>query len=645
MGKKSKRDRQARIARKRKKRASSRPSRKSGTPGESVAFDSPVELATAACVFCVGALLADGGRLAGELRQAAVMARVVLGGLLARIPFELEAFLYDGKAWSITCAELKSVRHDFASRSAMNLYDRLWSLSLTNEPDPEAFAGYVPADCPHRAALAFEQLRACLDDPKLSPRKALRAITAEIDKHSAPHKGLAGMYEGVLQTALAAVHASTAEQGTLLERFAVQYRKVCEQGERDSEGTAWWACGRLFLMEVCSRLEESEAIRTSPAHAQLLMALLPAPQAAVRLAQVTGSAERLRAVHFPGAATLWRSYLEKQIDAPALPFEDRIRYEIARLKLLRAQARRAPDDDDDEDEEEIGAFLKAFESLQRLLAHGVPPQSAAIPGYLALPLIDFYVEALQELHCEKLALRTTEQLLQRHPEDFRLACLYATGAVRQGDYKKLSILARRVPRSHVDLELFARCALIWAQDPRGTKAATILRQSLFDPMDREHRKQCLIALSRHCLRRAATVADYGERLRSLLPYFDRDSFIYRDLREKVAVESSLVFLATMMAPLHNVELPLTEEQSQQWLSHAREIARYSPLGAQIVARYLSTPSRWFQLAPEVLQSARAQLGRIEPPAPPPPGSRKPEGSKKRRSRKQTEGPSPQADLF
>jgi hypothetical protein len=110
------------------------------------------------------------------------------------------------------------------------------------------------------------------------------------------------------------------------------------------------------------------------------------------------------------------------------------------------------------------------------------------------------------------------------------------------------------------------------------------------------------------------VAGYAEQLRSLLPYFERDNFVYRDLRAKAAVESSLVFLATMMAPLHDLKLSLTEDQSQQWVSHAREIAQRSSLGSKLAIHYLKTPSRWFTLAPAVRSDACARIGEFQPPS-------------------------------
>jgi hypothetical protein len=83
--------------------------------------------------------------------------------------------------------------------------------------------------------------------------------------------------------------------------------------------------------------------------------------------------------------------------------------------------------------------------------------------------------------------------------------------------------------------------------------------------------------------------------------------VYRELRENAALESELIFLASLMAPLHNVELSLTESQSQQWLSHGRTIAAQSPLGTLLFTRALKGNTRWFTLAPGVRSDALARL--------------------------------------
>jgi len=641
MGRKNDSSRQSRLQRKRNKRAAARAARHQKTGGQAASrWDSRQAAATAHCIVLCGGLLAGCGRLTGEMLQTARMIHEVVGGILGRLPIELNAFLHEEREWSLTCTDLESLRDSFEELGAEEVFDRIWSLALTNEPTPTAFAIAQEQDCPHRAALAFEELRVCLDNPKIKPVKTMRAVIAEIEKHGPRSTGLAKAYADLLQTAIAAVHASSAEMENVLGALAGHCRKVFDRYSREQIHTAWWHCGRLFLTEVLGRLQRTGSINTThadamTAYADLVTLLLDAPHAAVLMAQTTGSTQSLRSLHFKTTAVDWRIYLEREIDARSLTFEDRIRYEIARLKLLRAQAQLQTSEDDTE----ARGILAVFEALQKLLAHGVPPASREIPGFVELPLIDFYRAAIQELHCEGLALPVTERLLGRRPDDFRLACLYATGAVERGELAKLSVLARQVPRRHIDPELFAHSALTWSGLPRGMKAAALIRPALFDPLDREHRKQCLIHLSQHRLRRATTVAGYTEDLRSLLPYFERDNFVYGDLRERAAVESSLVFLATMLAPLHTLKLSLTEDQSQQWVSYAREISQQSTFGSQLVLHHLKTPSRWFTLAPAIRNSASARQSDFQPVAaprqiPPPRADRAPNRRHKRRHAKE-----------
>jgi hypothetical protein len=312
---------------------------------------------------------------------------------------------------------------------------------------------------------------------------------------------------------------------------------------------------------------------------------------------------------------------------------------VARLKLLRTQAVGS----DSDDGASIQALLAAFQSLNALLSRGVPPQWRTIPAALTAPLVDFYIESVDSLRCEEAALRVTEELLHAQPQDFRLACLYATGAVQKGEHGRLALLAKKATWRHIDPELFARAVRAWSRSPRGMKAAQTLRACLFDPLDREDRKQCLIALLRLTLRRATTIPEHQDELRYVLPFAPRDSFVYTELGEKTALESSLVFLATMLAPLHGLKLTLTEEQSQQWVSHAREIGRQSSFGAELVQRHIRNP-RGFSLFPSVAAGARSRAGELQPPrAAPLPSPEPPRPKKKRRPRRKKS--TSQGDMF
>jgi hypothetical protein len=597
------------------------------------------EMLVLGCMLCCHTLL-GGERLDKESLVVARVAREELGGVLGRIPLELQGFLFDGKAWELTCSQLEPLRLVFREHDSEETFDRIWSLALTNETDPDVFGGDIELqDCAHRATSAFEQLWGCLDDRKRSPGSVLRTIAQEAERHGASPR-LRKAYEKLLRTAVASVHAPAARQASQLEKLSTEIAEAFDLAQREEAVEAWWACGRVFLREVLRRLQTVAGVSRTAPYAELAKRLLDAPQAAVELAR-NGSPEALRTVHLGGTAGDWRAYLEREIDVGKLPFDERIRYEIARLKLLRTQAVGAHDEG-----ASLRELLSSFQSLQALLARGVPPQLREIPAALGEPLLDYYVDMLDALRCEVEALRVTEDLLRGHPEDFRLACLYATGAILKGEHFRLSALAKQVPSRHVAPELFARCVRKWSLAPRGMKAAATLSAAMFDPLDREDRKQLLIALSKQALRRASSQGEYSEELAHVLPYFPRDSFVFGELREKVALESSLVFLATMIAPLHSLKLALTEEQSQQWVSHAREIARQSPLGSELALRHLRNPSRGFTLAPAVLASARAQLADFKPASqvkpPPAPDLPRP---KKRRRRSKEKDPSLQPGLF
>ena len=648
MSRKNDRNRQKRLQRKRNKRAANRASRRpaGGLYGElpdsefDAQFHSPEAIAELTCLGACEALLSGCGGLDG-VREKILLAAGIAGGIWRRLLLELEKFLYEGTPWSLTCAALEPVRSVFEQYDYDRAFSRLWTLALTNEPGTSAFSAEEDQDCPHRAALAFQELRRCLDEPGRSPAVALREIALEIQRHSDTGTNLDGSYQALLKTALASLRTAPTERGHTLAEFALKCQKVFDRYSREQSSHAWWECGRLFLAEVLERHVASGSVGEVTAYPDLITQLFGAADAAVFAAQWGGTGDPLRSIHVQTKADAWLHFLKQRIDPLTLAFEDRVRYDIAHLKLLRARARQRMLGSTGSGEPR--EFLAAFDTLHAFLAHGVPPTSRALPGILESPLLDFYVDAVQELHCEDVALRGTEALLHRHPEDFRLACLYATGAVMRREHHKLTALKGHLPRARIDTDLFARCATIWAHLPQGAKAGATLRTLLFDPLDRDHRKQCLMNLAQQVLRRAATVSGYTEELRCLLPYFEHDNFIYRELREKAALESGLVFLATMMAPLHNIKLTLTESQSQQWVSHAREIAQQSPVGSKLAIHYLKAPSRWFTLTPDVRNAARSRIDDFQPPSRP----RTIEPARPKRARRKRRGriPGSQPGLF
>ncbi|MQA90879.1 MAG: hypothetical protein GEU90_11665 [Gemmatimonas sp.] len=618
MSRKSDREQQKRRQRKQERQAAKRKrSRGRAQGGRSnrglEAFD-PQRLATMFCIVVCQSLLAGAGRFDPEERSDLLRAAYDAGGIWQRLLVELERFLYEDKPWSLTCADLAPVRAAFAANAALDAFDHLWVLALTNESaDVSAFAAADVASCAYRAARAFDALRASLDDPDQDPAQALTAVVDEMDEHGAG-AALKKSYKKLLSDAVASLHAPARLRRGAVTRLARSCAKLFEREARRRSSTAWWQCGRLFLTEVFDRHQCDGFDGALAGYPGLLAELVPPPRALLWMAEQEGSVDRLRSVPFQSTAESWLSFLRQHIDPGALDFEERVRLEIVRVKLMRARARTVDNLDESAVVSEHHEFLTALADLRTLLAHGVPPDSRALPGILEPALVDFYVGAIDELQCHDAALPITEDLRRCHPDDFRLACLYATAALMRRERHRLRALQGHPPRSHVDPELFGRCARIWEELPQGTGAVASARSLLFEGLDREDRKRCLLKLAQQALWRAHNLDTYRQELRSLLPYFESDNFVYRDIEEKAALDPGLVFCATMMAPFHERTLSLDETQSQQWVSHLLEIARQSPLGARLAKTYLATPSPWFTLAPTVASAARAHLEELRPSA-------------------------------
>src|SRR6185437_2191294 len=240
-----------------------------------------------------------------------------LGGVWERLPLELERFLHGGAPWSLTCADLQPIRRDFEEQDAGRAFDRLWSLARTNEPELAEFARAPEADCPHRAAAAFEVLRFCLDEPDLDPATPLHAVSHEVECHSDPAgTPLASEYERLLRSALACVRAPAAERAGAVAEFAQRCGQMLERYEREQASTAWWQCGRLFLGEVVARLRDMGCALA--AHPDLITRLVPRGEAELLLAEQAGSRERLRSIAYQAAAEEWQRFLERRIDVSAL---------------------------------------------------------------------------------------------------------------------------------------------------------------------------------------------------------------------------------------------------------------------------------------------------------------------------------------
>jgi len=628
------RERQKRLQRKRRKNAAKRATYRGGPER---AVPSLGDIATMVCIDACAILLGGSERMDDVIRREMLDSGQRAGGIWARLLLELEKFIFDKTPWSLSCAYLAPLRHAFEQNGANQIFSRLWALALTNASDDGAFATATNQDCPQRAAAACQELRLCLDDRNRSPAVGLQGFAQEMVRHETP-KELASAYTRLLIAAFASFKAPATTRQLGIADLARDCQALFDRHTDTASSTAWWRCGRLFFAEVFERHANDGYAAVIATYPGLINQLFDAPEAAMWVAKYSGIGDSLRTLHIQSSAHAWLQFLDRQIDLHALPFDDRVRFEISKLKLLLARQKTdAPAERPD--------FLPAFEELRRLLAHGVPPASRELPAILEAPLLDLYLDAVQALNCEAPALATTESLLQRHPNDFRLACLFATGAVLRGERHKLQALVNHIPRAHIDADLFARSALLWAHLPHGVRIGAAIRPLLFDPFDREHRKQCLLKMSQQLLSHAASVTQYHAELRHLLPYFERDNFVYSELGEGGAVETALVFLATMMAPFHGFKLTLTEAQSRQWVSHAREIAQRSSLGAKLVSQCLKTRSPSFMLEDGVRSAARARIADLRPSAQPQPTTEQSRASKGASPQRRPANHSGQQELF
>lgn len=612
--------RQKRLQRKRQKRAAQRAGRRSSTlpfdPEEDSfapsSFAAEIDTHLGIQICCALLAGAPPVETLGSAELSESMARV--GGIWKRLPFELSEFMHRDAPWSLTCAQLSALRRAFETHGAGEAFERLWTLALTLEPNPRAaLAAAGPArrqSCAHRATLAFGSLRECLEDPAREHKSAIDAVAQEIQRHHG-RGGIKRAYKKLLLAAVKSVHARRATtRARDLAELLGEIQTVFEQHASANSHTAWWACGCVFFEEVLqhhARAGLGAVIAGQPA---ALGAVMGDARAALWIVRAGGSAEALAHIPFRSSTSMEACLtFFSTLKVRELRFEDRLRYEISRLKVLRARARSLQGDPST-----VREFLSAFSHLQQFLAHGVPPQQRDLPQLLRPALLDFYIETIEPLDAEGTAFETTRSLLEQDRRDFRLACLYATGALALGQRDALAWLETEAANAHVSPELFARHAFVWVRDAAGAKTAARLRAWLIDPLDREQRKHCLLKLAQEALRRADSRHDYEQELRSLLPYFDRTNFISRELREGATLEPELVFFASMMAPVHGARLALNESQSQQWVSAAREIARRSTVGAEIAVHYLRNPSPWIGLAAAVRDEACDRLEEFRPPA-------------------------------
>ncbi|MGH7417990.1 MAG: hypothetical protein ACREKB_09465, partial [Candidatus Rokuibacteriota bacterium] len=157
------------------------------------------------------ALFAREGRIGEALRGEIREAGDFLGGVWARLVFELEGFLYHEKPWDLRCDELRPLRRHFQDVHAEPVFDRIWTLCRTN--DPELYAPTAPKPEPDpstgldragRLAFAFWHLHAGLEAPNEDRAPALKAIREQVGKLTGDTKTARALGD-LLNTALSSL--------------------------------------------------------------------------------------------------------------------------------------------------------------------------------------------------------------------------------------------------------------------------------------------------------------------------------------------------------------------------------------------------------------------------------------------------------
>lgn len=570
--------------------------------------------ASGACIEACGSLLAGEGRIEGELAAELKEAGSFLGGVWLRLVFDLDAFLHDGHPWELRTDELRELRGPFTHFGAGAVYDRLLALCSSNDPELlKPAGGPQPLEAPSgasldeagRLAFAFWQLRLSLDAPGLSIAAALKCIGARVAAETRS-RGTARALTGLLETAVGSLRPTGRGRKPAVPK-QLQFARSAEaflraRGHSEAE---WWECSRMLLVEVLRRQVLVHGSSWLAEFPQLIEALYGAPLAAI-LGGSTERRQRLAAIHCNKHCEEWLGFLQQHLPREMLPFEERVRYEIARLKLLLTRAIQASPEVSSGERREL---FEAFEGLFGLLGRGVPPEARHLPPVLEPILVDFYVEAARRLDAFKLSLNLSQALLQRHREDHRLGCLLVTGALLSHDGSRVARLDGAALRGHFDPGLFVHCAALWP----GAAAGETARRLLYAPLDREQKKQCLIGLARRSLRSARSEAACRGGLEALAPYLDADGFLYEALRHGAALERELVFLGTLIAAWRDVPLPtLPYAGFAQFLGHAAELCERLPSAVGLVAEFLQRhPERWFT-APDGLERLRA-LAEVLPP--------------------------------
>lgn len=538
-----------------------------------------------------------GEDLRGEIREAGDY----LGGVWARLVFELEGFLDHDKPWNLRCDEVRPLRRHFQDVHAEPVFDRIWTLCRSN--DPEFYAPGAPDPGPDptagldqagRLAFAFRRLHAGLEAPKGDRAAALKAIREQVGKLTGSANTARALGD-LLNTALSSLlpagrgRKPAVPRETQLARDAEIFLRT--HGQRHAQA-GFWASSRMLLREVLRRHVRLRGSAWLWEHPELLEALYGAPIAA--LCHPPAEVERrLQAIHPDRQCEEWLGFLAERIDREALDFEHRLRYEIARTRLLEARAEQVPTDLSVGERRDLTG---AFEGLFGLLGRGVPPEDRHLSPVLEPIVLDYYAETSRTLEIFKTNLRLSEALLRRHPEDHRLACLYVTGALSNRGPNRdpmgaLETGAGARSWSHVEPGLFAECADHWCSVEGQDRA----RALLYTPLAREEQKQCVLALTRRRLRAASTPEACRAAVEGLAAYLEA---VYEALSHGAALERELVFVGALTAAWRGMPLPvLSYAAFIQLAGYASDLCRELPPAEGLVIEFLERhPERWFTRA-------------------------------------------------
>ncbi|MGH8479920.1 MAG: hypothetical protein ACREXK_10150 [Gammaproteobacteria bacterium] len=541
------------------------------------------------------ALFAQEGRIGEDLRGEIREAGDFLGGVWARLVFELEGFLDHGRPWDLRCDELRPLRRHFHDVHAEPVFDRIWTLCRSN--DPELYGPTAPEPGPDpttgldqagRLAFAFWRLHAGLEAPdRAAALKAIREQVGRLTGNPKTARALCDLLNTALSSLLAAGRGRkpAVPRETRLARDAETFLRTHVRAHTEA---GWWESSRMLLREVLRRHVQARGSAWLWDHPELLEALYGAPIAA--LCHPPAEVERrFQAIHLDRQCEEWLGFLAERIDPEALGFEHRVRYEIARTRLLEARAGHVPTEISVGERRDL---TEAFEGLFGLLGRGVPPEGRHLPPVLEPIVLDYYAETSRTLTIFKTNLRLSEALLRRHPEDHRLACLYVTGAFSNRD--PIGVLetgagARRW--THVEPELFAECADHW----RSVAGQDRARAILYTALAREEQKQCVLALTRRRLRAVSTPEACRAAVEGLAAYLEA---VYEALRHGAALERELVFVGALTAAWRGMPVPvLSYAAFIQLAAYATALCRELPPAEGIVIEFLERhPERWFTRA-------------------------------------------------